>query len=194
MTKEDLRLFIKIPTLKTERLILRRINPTDVEDVFDYASCPDVPRYLLWHPHPDRNYTKQYLSFLDKKYKKNEFYDWGIELDGHLIGTCGFSSFDIDNNSAQIGYVLNKKHWGNGYAPEAVKEIMLFGFEVLKLHRIEARFIKQNERSKRVMEKCRMSYEGTLKEAIFAKGIYKDLGIYAITRDEYLKYKTKNMI
>ena len=174
-------------------MYLRRINIADIDDVFDYASDPEVPKYLLWHPHPDKSYTRQYLLYVDRKYRRNEFYDWGIEENGHMIGTVGFTSFDILNNSAQIGYVLNKKRWGHGIAMEAVKEVIRFGFEVLNLQRIEARFIKENERSRRVMEKCYMLYEGTLKDAILAKNVYRDLGIYAITREEYDHYKEKDM-
>ena len=73
-----------------------------------------------------------------------------------MIGTCGFTKFDYSNNAAEIGYVLNSDYWGKGYCSEAVSKIIEFGFESLKLHRIEARYMKENIRSRNVMEKCGM--------------------------------------
>ena len=190
MISRDLSIFIKIPTLNTERITLRRIKKEDINDVYQYSSDPLVPRYLLWYPHPDKEYTEKYLAYVDKKYKKGEFYDWAIELEGKMIGTCGFSSFDLDNNSAEIGYVLNRNYWNKGYATECARAVMKFGFEELGLWRITARFMPENTDSERVLKKLNMRKEGYLIGAIRAKGRYKDVVIYAITKDEYDKLKT----
>jgi len=185
MLKEDLKIFIKIPTLYTERTVLRRITKSDLEDVYEYGTDPLVPKYLLWYNHPDKRYTLSYLSYLDKMYKQAKFYDWGIELDGKMIGTCGFTSIDTENNSAEIGYVLNSKFWGMGLATEVAKKVIEFGFDVLNLRRISARCMVENIESKRVMEKCGMRFEGILKDAVFAKGEYKDVFLYSITKPDY---------
>lgn len=187
MTKEQLKLFIKIPTLYTERLILRRITQSDLYDVFDYGSDPSVSKYLLWSPHIDTTYTRYYLNYLTSKYKKGLFYDWGIEYMGKMIGTCGFSSIDIENNSAEIGYVLNSKFWHMGIACEAAKRVIAFGFDILKLKRISARYLDGNDYSGAVASKCGMTYEGRLKSAILCKGEYRDLHIYAMTDEMYRK-------
>ena len=187
MKKADLKKFINIPTLKTERLTLRKITNKDLLDVFEYASDGRVSEYLLWSPHPDKSYTKAYLSLLTKKYKAAEFYDWGIEYGGKLIGTCGFTSFSIEHNVGEIGYVLSSKFWGLGIASEAVRRILEFGFEELKLNRIEAKFMAENDKSRNLLDKLGMVYEGKMKEAVFAKGIYRDVCISAITLAEYRK-------
>ena len=191
MQQYHLKLFSKIPTLETERLVLRRMMLDDLDDVFEYASQPEVPKYLLWYPHEDKSFTAQYLRIVDKKYKKNEFYDWAVTFNGKMIGTAGFTSFDVLNNSAQIGYVLNKNYWGKGIASEAARAVITFGFEALGLNRIEAKFIPENNSSRRVLEKCGMKFEGSHHEAIRAKGRYLDIEIYAITRSEYEKIKSK---
>jgi ribosomal-protein-alanine N-acetyltransferase len=65
-----------------------------------------------------------------------------------MVGTCGFTSFNCSSDSAEVGYVLNPEYWGKGIATEALTKVLEFGFDQLKLHRIEAKFIKENERSR----------------------------------------------
>ena len=81
MEKHQLSIFSSIPELETERLLLRRLNVTDIEDVFKYTSDENVSKYLLWYPHPSMDFTRRYLKYVDKKYKKNEFYDWAVTVD-----------------------------------------------------------------------------------------------------------------
>ena len=185
MTKESLKIFIKIPTINTERLILRKIRVSDAEDCYEYSKNPLVTRYLLWEPHTSIHNTRYCLSYIERKYKRAEFYDWGIEYNGKLIGTAGFTSFDLNNNAAEIGYVLNPAFWGRGFAKEAVLAVIKFGFCQLGLERIYARFIDGNERSQRLLKKCGMLAEGIQRKAILAKGEYRDLVIYAITQENF---------
>jgi ribosomal-protein-alanine N-acetyltransferase len=121
-------------------------------------------------------------------YREGSFYDWGVILrdSGHLIGTCGFTRFDFENSSAEVGYVLHKDHWGKGIAAEALKAVLQFGFCELGLQRIEGRFMTKNEASRRVMEKNGMTFEGILKGAVFVRGNYVDVGVCAILREDYL--------
>ena len=188
MRKEDLEMFVRIPEIKTERLTLRRITTKDLFDVFEYAKDPGVSQYLLWYPHISINDTKRYLNTVDTLYRKGRFYDWGVELNGKMIGTVGFSSFDIDNNSAQLGYVITQGFWGQGIATEAALTIIKFGFEKLGLRRIYARCIRGNEASVAVMKKCKMTFEGLARDGILVKGRYCDIITYSITFNEYREY------
>lgn len=189
MNYADLKIFIDIPVLQTDRLILRKITRLDLEDVFEYASDPEVSKYLLWYPHVDKKFTLQYLKILEREYRKMNFFDWGVTVSesGKMIGTCGFTAFDIINNSAEIGYVLNADYWGQGYAEEMIRKILDFGFNVLGLHRIEAKMMCQNTSSSKVAEKCGMRFEGTLRESVLAKGKYVDVKVFAITETNYKK-------
>ncbi len=189
MKKDDLKIFSKIPSLRTDRLILRRMMPSDIEDVYEYASDRRVSEYLLWYPHTDRAYTRLYLSHIDKRYKRCEYYDWCIEYCGKVIGTAGFTSFDTNNNSAEIGYVLASKYWGLGIATEAASAVIEFGFNILSLNRIEARCLDGNDGSLKVMKKCGMTYEGVKREAVLAKGSYRDVHVSAILYSDYKKEK-----
>ena len=99
-----------------------------------------------------------------------------------MIGTCGFTKIHTDHDVGEIGYVLHPDFWGKGYAVEAASCVMDFGFETLGLHRIEARFMKGNDASLRVMEKLGMSFEGYHVDEIFVKGEYKTVGVCALVK------------
>lgn len=195
MKKEHIcRIFSRIPELETERLILRKMRVGDEEDMYAYAKRSEVTRYLLWSPHPDIYYTRDYLRYLATRYAAGSFYDWAIVLksSGRMIGTCGFTAFDCPHDAAEIGYVLNPDYRGQGIAPEAVRAVLAFGFDKLALHRIEARFIEGNEASLRVMEKVGMRFEGYRREAMLIKGAYRTIGYSSILRAEYEALANKN--
>ena len=190
MKKEKIyKIFLNIPTLQTERLSLRAMHPIDAEDMFDYASRADLTRYLLWSPHKNIAYTKDYLRYIQSRYALGDFYDWAVieHESRRMIGTCGFTRIDTENDSAEIGYVLNPDFHGRGYALEAAKKVIEFGFLTLGLNRIEARFMQGNDASLRVMEKLGMSFEGYHRDAIYVKGEYRTVGFCAMTRADFLK-------
>ncbi len=170
--------------LESERLLLRRLRVEDYVSMYDYARREDVTRYLLWSPHPSPDYTKRYLRSVQRQYRIGDFYEWGVEeKESHrLVGTCGFVSFDFAHARAEVGYVFSPAVWGRGYASEALRETLRFGFDALGLHRIEARFMAGNTASRRVMEKCGMHYEGMAKGLMLVKGEWKDIGICAIVK------------
>ncbi len=175
MNVTDFDIFKSIPTLKTERLKLRKIDKNDLSDIFEYSSDPEVSKYLLWSAHENIKVTKTYLNAVIKKYKCGQFYDWGIEFEGKMIGTCGFSRIDALNDTAEAGYVLARPFWGMGLAKEALCEVLSFGFSVLKLKRIECICLEENKRSLAVMRKCGMNISTLKKSAINHRGIMKNI-------------------
>ncbi len=188
MTREEIsRIFRNPPVIDTRRLYLRKLNRSDSADMYEYSCREDVTRYLLWSPHPSESYTHKYLTYLQSRYRTGDFYDWAVVIrdTDKMIGTCGFTRLNIESNSAEIGYVLNPEFWGQGYAPEAVRAVMKFGFGELRLNRIEAKYMVGNERSVRVMEKVGMTYEGVNRESLHVKGRYVSVGICSILRSEY---------
>lgn len=179
-------LFCHIPELCGERLVLRRIRHADAADMYTYSRRADVTRYLLWTPHPSLDHTRQYISYLQEQYRSGTLYDWAITLaeSGKMIGTAGFTAVNTDHDSAEVGYVLNPDFQNRGYATEALRLVLDFGFRVMKLHRIEARCFESNFASRRVMEKCGMSYEGTARDGMKIKGRYETIVTYAILENE----------
>ncbi len=187
------KIFSDMPTLKTERLILRPMRVGDAADMFDYAHREDVTTYLLWSPHQSISYTREYLKYIETRYDAGDFYDWAVieRASGKMIGTCGFTRIDIPNNSGEIGYVLNPEFHGKGYGTEAASEALSFGFDVIGLHRIEAKFMEGNDASLHVMDKLGMTFEGLRKESMLVKGKYRTIGICAILADDYRKLSDK---
>lgn len=182
------KIFKKIPSIETDRLILRKLKVSDFEDMYEYSKSDEVTKYLLWRSHPDVQYTRDYLKYIQSRYRAGDFFDWALEHkeSGKMIGTCGFAKLDYDNNSAEIGYVINPLFWHKGYASEAVKKVIDFGFHNLNLHRIEARYIVGNEFSRKVMEKCGMVFEGVHRSSLLVKDSFVSVGYCAITADDYI--------
>ncbi len=185
MRIDDFEIFKSIPTIRTERLVLRKISKKDVDDVFEYSKDPEVSRYLLWRAHESKQQTRAYLSRVMKRYKAAQLYDWAIEYNGKMIGTCGFSRIDVLNDVAEIGYVLNRAFWGMGIATEAAKAVIEFGFRTLSLLRIEALFMEENARSLSVMKKCGMTYEGIKRSALKVDGVMRSVGTASILSGEF---------
>ncbi len=179
--------FTNIPTLETSRLILRKIEPCDSEDMFEYSRLDKVTEYLTWSSHKSITETERYIKLLGKKYAQGAFWDFGIEYkeNGKFIGTCGFTSFDKDLNSAEIGYVLSPDYWGMGLAAEACRAVIKFGFSTFFLDSICARYIEGNDQSKRVMEKLGMTYKTTYKNSYYIKNQYKTVIEYGMTKKEF---------
>lgn len=183
------RLFSRIPVLETPRLILRKILPKDAQDMYEYASLPQVTRYLTWHEHDCPEYTRDYLCALQSAYRRGEFYDWGLELkeNGKFIGTCGFTSICEEANFAEVGYVLSPAYQGKGFMSEALREVLRFGFQILCLERIEAKHMNGNDASAAVMKRCGMQYEGRIRHRMIIKGNYEDYHLYSVLKSEYQK-------
>ena len=173
-----------LPTLETERLILRKMVLNDAEAVFAYASNSEVSRYTLWETHRSIEDSRAFLEFATQKYENGGEPDWGIVYRGNgcLVGACGLVNWEAEHARAEVGFVLSREYWGRGLMPEAVRAILRFGFERMNLNRIEARCIAENAASARVMEKAGMFYEGTLRQREYIKGAYRDIKLYAILK------------
>lgn len=179
--------FSNMPKIVTERLILRQMKVSDSSDMFEYASQKELTRYLTWTAHPNEDYTKEYLKYLQTRYAAGDFYDFAVTLkdSGKMIGTCGFTRFNTAHNSAEIGYVINPAYQGIGIATEAARAVLDFGFSELKLHRIEARHMVGNDASHKVMEKLGMKTDGTLREAYYVNGSYRTVTVCSILSCEF---------
>ena len=152
-------------TIETERLILRPITENDAEALFEYCRNENIGSNAGWKPHENIEETREIMKlvFLDKE---NVF---GMELKetGQLFGSIGLipDPKRQNNQTRMLGYAIGENYWGKGYATEAVKALIRFGFEKLGLSLISAYCYPFNERSKRVLNKCKFVYEGTLRLA-----------------------------
>lgn len=191
--KEKLkRTFRGSPQLTSERLSYRKIVPENAQDMYEYSCLEEVTRYLLWMPHTGLAETQRYIKLLQKKYAEGTFWDFGLTYreNGKFIGTCGITSYDENDNSLEIGYVLSPDYWAMGLAAEAARTVMTFCFDTFGVRRITAKHLEGNDRSARVMCKLGMHLQGVYRNALYVKGSYKTVHVYEITREEFEQQKS----
>lgn len=174
-------------TLETERLILRKFDINDAQAMFrNWASNPNVTKYLTWQPYKDVKGVREYIEFVINQYDGTHF-DWMIELKEikEPIGTIGVVKYDENINSAHIGYCLSEKYWRKGIMTEAFKRVIKFLFEEVGVNRIESTHDTDNPNSGKVMKKCGLQYEGTHRQAgINNRGVI-DTAFYALLKEDY---------
>lgn len=184
MQQEDV--FGNLPTLETERLILRKITMDDAADIHTYVSNPEVSKYVFWEVHRSLSATEDYIKFILDLYENGKLSPWGIQYkeDGRIIGTVDFINWQTNHRTAEIGYALSEDYWGKGIATEAAKGLINFGFNYMDLVRIQAKCLVENAGSERVMEKAGMAFEGILRKFIFIKGAHYDVKMFSIINED----------
>lgn len=174
--------FTPFRNLETERLLLRRVVIEDVNEIFALRSDQKVMKYI---PRPLVKTAEDalaHIALIDEKIDSNEGINWAITLKGHpkLIGIIGHYRIKPEHFRAEIGYMLLPEYQGKGIISEAIKEVVKYGFEVMKLHSIEAVIDPQNFASEKVLQKNGFVKEAHLKENEYFEGRFLDTVIYSI--------------
>ncbi len=122
-----------------------------------------------------------------QKEEPRKFFRFAIILKSNyrLIGECGLNSPYHVHKEGELVYRLSKEYWGKGYATEAVKGVISFGFKELSLHRIEALCDSRNSDSIKVLQKAGMKYEGCIREHRWVRDRWRDSVLYSILVSEY---------
>jgi len=182
-----------MPTLETDRLILRTMTMRDAADVFLYSKDEEVARHVLWSAQKDISEAREYLRYMARRYRNDEPSSWGIieKKTGRLVGTIGYMTYSEENNSVEVGYSLAHWLWNGGYMTEALSRVIEHTFDAMEINRIEAQHEITNPSSGRVMEKCGMLKEGVLRQRLYNKGRYVDVALYAIVKSDYDRMKEK---
>lgn len=175
------------PELSTERLFLREINLNDAKTLFQYWSDDEVTKYLNIDSFINIGQAVNMIRLLKSLFHRKEGIRWAIvrKKDNTVIGTCGFNSWVKKSSRGEIGYELGSKYWGNGYTTEALKEIIEYGFNVMKLNRIEAFTVPEAIISINVLKKFDFKKEGTLKEYGYWNNQYWDENIYSLLKRDF---------
>lgn len=176
--------------LETERLLLRRFVIDDAQKMYDnWASNPNVSKYVMWETHKDVNETKTLLEEWVKSYESNETYKWVAEIKDtkEIIGSIDVVSKKLLKYGAcEIGYCYGEPFWNKGYGTECLKAVIKYLFEECDAEVIYAKHLTQNPGSGKVMQKSGLKYEGTLRNRyVDPDGIRNDLLSYSITKNEY---------
>lgn len=183
-------LFKNLPNLYTDRLILRKIEKDDIDDLFICLSNEYVTKFMFIDFAATKEMTEKILNSMINSYKKNKATPWIIALkdSNKLIGICGFSKYDEENKKAEVGYLLNYDYWNSGITTEALEAVIKFGFKTMNLNKVEARCISDNIASENVMIKSGMKLNSILRNEKFYNGKFIDLKLYSI-----LKYEKYNL-
>ena len=174
--------------IETDRLILRRFESTDADAMFqNWASDPEVTKFLTWPTHPNVEVSRFVLNDWVKSYENDRYYQWAIvlkEKGTEPIGSICGMDIDDEIGKLQIGYCIGRTWWHKGIMTEALNAVIDFFFDTVGANRVEARHDINNPNSGAVMRKCGMQYEGTLRQADRNNQGICDVAYYSILSTE----------
>ena len=178
---------MEMPELRTGRLVLRTYTHADTESLVRLAGTREVAATTLRIPHP---YSEQdaidFIAACRPDFDLGRSVRLAITLreSGEFCGGIGLHLIP-EHHRAELGYWLGVPYWGKGYATEAAKEVVRYGFETLNLKRIYASYVSGNPASGRVLEKIGMHYEGLSPSHICKWGVFHDLVYYGILAENF---------
>lgn len=175
-------------TIETERLILRRFEYKDDTAMLKYWIADEKIQSL--YSEPVYSTKEEVKGLLDKyigSYERDDYYRWAVidKVCGECIGQIAYFLVDSKNHFAEIEYCIGSKFQCRGYATEATKAVIDFGFNEMNLHKVQICTKTINIPSKRVIEKCGFTYEGTLRDYFCMNGEYVGRLYFSILRSEY---------
>lgn len=174
--------------LETDRLILRRFVHEDAAAMYkNWASDEEVTKFLSWPTHSSQEVSQSVTDDWVKSYSDENYYQWAIVLKDNgdePIGSMAVVNMKENVSMAHVGYCIGKPWWHKGITSEALKAVMDFLFDVVEVNRIEARHDSRNPNSGKVMKKCGMKYEGTLRSSDWNNQGICDACYYALLKSE----------
>lgn len=173
--------------LETERLILRPFSEADAEDVYKYAKDDRIGPIAGWPPHKSVEESREIIKTI---FKQDGVFAIALKEDNIAIGMIGLiigdkSNFPITQSEGEISYWLGFPFWGKGIVPEAIREVVRYGFEDLRLVHIWSGYYSENENSKIAQEKCDFHQHHIEKSEPDLMGEVRIEHISRMTRDEW---------
>ncbi len=173
--------------LETERLILRALTPDDAPTVARLAGRREIAHTTISIPHPYSEAQAQEWITSHTGAEKEIVFGITTSDAGRLIGAVGLREIDTEHSQAEMGFWIEVESWGKGYATEAARAVLGLAFERLKLNRVYAHHMVRNPASGRVLEKVGMQREGLLRQRVRKWGVFEDVVLLAILRDDQPK-------
>ena len=169
----------------TERLTLRRPLLSDAADIHEYASDPEVTRYMEWRTHTDASQTVEFLKACEMRWESGEEFCWVISVKP-TNRAVGAIACRVRGHAVDLGYVMNRKLWGRGYATEAARAVSEWTMSLPGVYRVWATCDAENLASARVLEKTGLLLEGRLRRCTIRPNISlvpRDTLTFAKTKD-----------
>jgi RimJ/RimL family protein N-acetyltransferase len=170
-------------------VVVREAEEKDLPFVHEYATDAQVVAFMTWGPNSSLDQTRAILvqHIAEARATPRDIFELAVALPGsdELVGRVRLTVESAAHPRGDIGYVIRRAAWGHGYATEAARLVIAFGFEQLGLHRIGATCAPENLASVRVLEKLGMRREGQLRQHVLAHGAWRDSLVYGVLRDEW---------
>ncbi len=179
---------IEQPTLRTERLVLRPLTQSDAQALSRLVGRREIADTTISIPHPySEEQAQQWIAETADLFAKTKSVVFCMELKdgGNLAGTIGLRDIDDEHSQAELGFWVAVECWGQGYATEAARAVVGFGFEQLGLNRVYAHHMVRNPASGRVLAKIGMKREGLLRQRVRKWGVFEDVVLLAMLRQDW---------
>jgi RimJ/RimL family protein N-acetyltransferase len=185
---------IQQPTLETERLVLRPFSPDDAPDLARLAGRREIADTTISIPHPySEEQARQWITSNADPHTLARFVLLGVESksEATLVGSIGLRDVEVEHAQAEMGFWIAVECWGKGYATEAARAVLAFGFEQLALNRIYAHHMVRNPASGAVLARIGMKQEGLLRQRVRKWGRFEDVVLMAILHEEWRRLRVE---
>lgn len=177
-------------TLKTERLLLRPLEPDDVEMLWPDISDPEISRYMAWEAHTDKSQTAAFLKGEVARREEGRGYTWAVFKGGEFCGIVSLISLVRSHralvyNKAELAYWLGRRFQGQGIMTEAVHRVMRFAFEEMGLHKLFVSHFVVNDASGNLIKRLGFRYVGEQLEEFQKDGVWHNHRNYELLAREF---------
>lgn len=172
--------------LHTERILLRKVEPSDAWFILDFFKNDEATKYMLYHFY-NLDEVQEQMLYYKNQYENGTGCYWLMQhkQTNESLGVIGLHNFCKEHKKAELGFWILPKYNNKGYTTEAAKAVINFCFTQLQLNRIEATVETENIASIKVLEKLGFTHEGTFREFEMNNGRLIDLMMYSILKKEY---------
>jgi [ribosomal protein S5]-alanine N-acetyltransferase len=174
--------FTPFPELTTTRIRLRRVETTDVDEIFFLRSDERVLKYIGKEPAVSKDEVVRFIEGIHEQIASGDSILWGISLkeERQLIGTICLWNIQKQHYRGEIGYILHPDYQRKGIMQEAISAVIGYGFDRMKLHSIAAHVSPNNDGSIKLLERNGFTREGYFKEDFFFRGAFLDTAVYSL--------------
>ena len=181
--------FSPFPTIETDRLILRKLDITDIDVLFEIRSNEEAMKYIDKPLAKTKEDVIALYNAMQENLEKNTGIMWVIQHKENptMLGYIGFWRIDTTNHRGEIGYTLLPQHFRKGIGSEAIAAALEHGFTNLNFHSVEADTNTANEASQKILEKHGFIREAYFRENYYFNGIFLDSAIYGLLKSDWGK-------